>query len=692
MKQKRRGLWSRVICIFLILVMLPVQAMASEWPGMEAFQLPEELPDIPFDDVSQRSWYYPYVQVSYTLGLLTGTGGDRFSPNGTVPLTQGLAVAVRVYEKYWGIPDASADYGKPWYTYYIARAREYGILPESLTDVSLLRPATRAELAEILSRSLPEQELEAIHDVTTLPDYTEGDLYWNGVIALYRAGILMGNDDAGTFRPDSQIRRSELAAILSRLVRPEYRIPADPSAPEPSEPDTGMDAFALPESMPELPFPDVSTDAWHYPYIQAVYAMDLMQGVGDDRFSPNGTVALSQAVAVAVRIYEKYWGIPDTSADYGKPWYTYYMTRGAEYGILPESLAADPPGRPVTRAEVAEILYRSLPKEELAAVNQVEILPDYAPGDPYWTATAALYRAGVLTGHDEYGTFLPDSSIRRSELAATLTRLVRPEYRKLFTLTPYQKQVMETLVYGQSGAGRDLKAYRYGDGENVIILAFAIHGWEDNFSRDGQLLVDTAEDLMQVLEDRYDELVRSGDWSVYVLPCLNPDGLYDGWTCNGPGRCTTYRLDANGNNIYGVGIALNRSFPYRYQSRSDGRNYNGTAPLQAREAQALARFVQSVQGSGSNVLIDTHGWYRQTIVSGGQSGAIYRAFARYFPSNRYTSLSGGSGYFASWAAYVVGYDACLFEFPDVSSTQDFQNKGYGEDYINAICWLLQNYN
>lgn len=109
MKQKRRGLWSRIICIFLILVMLPVQAMASEWPGMEAFQLPEELPDIPFDDVSQRSWYYPYVQVSYTLGLLTGTGGDRFSPNGTVPLTQGLAVAVRVYEKYWGIPDASAD-------------------------------------------------------------------------------------------------------------------------------------------------------------------------------------------------------------------------------------------------------------------------------------------------------------------------------------------------------------------------------------------------------------------------------------------------------------------------------------------------------------------------------------------------------------------------------------------------------
>ena len=68
------------------------------------------------------------------------------------------------------------------------------------------------------------------------------------------------------------------------------------------------------------------------------------------------------------------------------------------------------------------------------------------------------------------------------------------------------------------------------------------------------------------------------------------------------------------------------------------------------------------------MLIDTHGWYRQTIVSGGENGPVYRAFDRYFPYNRYSSLSGGSGYFASWAAYVVGYDACLFEFPDVSST------------------------
>ena len=687
----RKHTWPiRLLCLLLVLALAPLQVLAEEWPGMDAFGLPEELPTPPFTDVSVHAWYYPYVRAQHTLGLMAGTGNDAFSPNGTVPLTQGLTVAVRVYEKYWGIPDTSAELGSPWYTYYINRAREYGILPQTLEGVSVFRAATRAELAEILSRSLPEVELEPIHQVDALPDYTSQDLYWNGVITLYRAGVLMGDDEAGTFRPDSNIRRSELSAILTRMVRPEYRI--QPDSPDPIVPDTGMDAFQLPEELPELPFVDVASNIWYYPYIQAAYAMELMNGMGNDRFTPNGTVQLSQTVAVAVRIYEKYWGIPDTSSEYARPWYTYYMDRAKEYGILPDSMAGSSPTGTVSRAEVAEILYRSLPSGELPNVNQIDSLPDYGPEDPYWSSVSALYRAGVLTGDDIYGTFRPNSNIRRSELAAILVRLVRPEYRKIFTLTPLPQEVIETIVYGKSGAGRELKAYRYGDGSNVLVAAFAIHGWEDNFNRDGQLLVDTAHDLMEALEQNYDALIKEGDWSVYVLPCLNPDGLYDGWTCNGPGRCTTYRLDANGNNVYGPGIDLNRSFPYRYQSRSDDRNYNGSAPLQAREAQALAKFVQSVKGSGSNVLIDTHGWYRQTIVSGGESGPVYRAFNRYFPQNRYTSLAGGSGYFASWAAYVEDYDACLFEFPDVSSTRDFENKGYGEDYVNAICWMLEHYN
>ena len=110
-----------------------------------------------------------------------------------------------------------------------------------------------------------------------------------------------------------------------------------------------------------------------------------------------------------------------------------------------------------------------------------------------------------------------------------------------------------------------------------------------------------------------------------------------------------------------------------------------------REALALAQFTQSVMGDGLNILIDTHGWYQQIIPSGDRSGTLFQTFSDYFPGNSYASLRSADGYYSAWAAYTLGYDACLFEFPHVSSAQDFQEKGYGQDYVDAICAILETY-
>ena len=84
-------------------------------------------------------------------------------------------------------------------------------------------------------------------------------------------------------------------------------------------------------------------------------------------------------------------------------------------------------------------------------MNQIDSLPDYGPEDPYWSSVSALYRAGVLTGDDIYGTFRPNSNIRRSELAAILVRLVRPEYRKIFTLTPSPRRSLRPSSMAKAG-------------------------------------------------------------------------------------------------------------------------------------------------------------------------------------------------------------------------------------------------
>jgi hypothetical protein len=50
------------------------------------------------------------------------------------------------------------------------------------------------------------------------------DPYGYEVYTFYRAGILQGNDANGTFAPGSSIKRSEVAAIIARMMEPANRL------------------------------------------------------------------------------------------------------------------------------------------------------------------------------------------------------------------------------------------------------------------------------------------------------------------------------------------------------------------------------------------------------------------------------------------------------------------------------------
>ena len=50
------------------------------------------------------------------------------------------------------------------------------------------------------------------------------DSYGAAVYKLYQAGVLTGNDEAGTFAPMTNIKRSEVAAIVNRMMHAENRI------------------------------------------------------------------------------------------------------------------------------------------------------------------------------------------------------------------------------------------------------------------------------------------------------------------------------------------------------------------------------------------------------------------------------------------------------------------------------------
>lgn len=177
----------------------------------------------PFRDVPARAWYRDDVYTAATMGLMQGTGSGYFTPLGNVTVAQAIALSVRLHLRSQGESDALVQ-GKPWYQVYVDYALDAGILTEQPAKSELDRAITRGEFAALLARSLPEEELEAINTVTSIPDVSKNDPYADAIYQLYRAGVFQGADGTGAFQPERTITRAETAAVVCRMADSSLRL------------------------------------------------------------------------------------------------------------------------------------------------------------------------------------------------------------------------------------------------------------------------------------------------------------------------------------------------------------------------------------------------------------------------------------------------------------------------------------
>ena len=255
----------------------------------------------------------------------------------------------------------------------------------------------------------------------------------------------------------------------------------------------------------------------------------------------------------------------------------------------------------------------------------------------------------------------------------------------MFYISPYLDKNIKEGTYGQSGlmykgaGGSQLKYYQIGRGDKHLFLNFAIHGFEDDYSYDGQELTYMADQFYNYLKDNMpDDLVNK--WTVYIMPSLNPDGEYSGWTNNGPGRTTLYSW-APGNQ----GIDMNRCFSVGYTRAYSARNYNGTQPFQAYEAQDIRDFILNNRGS-QNIVIDVHGWLNETI-GDNEIGRFYR---NEFGISKHIG-SYGAGYFVNWARSIGNTRSMLLELPPIYSHSQLVNNNYVGKFTNATMNLLRSF-
>ena len=171
--------------------------------------------------------------------------------------------------------------------------------------------------------------------------------------------------------------------------------------------------------------------------VEKAHKSGLINGKTATLYAPNDNMTVSEAVKLAACMHQLYHDGAVTLQNGPVQWYSTFMAYALANGII----EADLSGRAnevITRQEYVYIFYAALPAGEYTAINTIA---DNAIPDVPLTSTSkfaqriyTFYRAGILTGSDGLGTFNPTSNIKRSEVAAILTRMFDASARKVFSL------------------------------------------------------------------------------------------------------------------------------------------------------------------------------------------------------------------------------------------------------------------
>lgn len=181
---------------------------------------------------------------------------------------------------------------------------------------------------------------EAVEEPTETP-FEDTQDHWaeDYIDDLYNAGVVSGRSE-NAFEPNELITRAEVTKIA-------------------------MLAFehAVPESITESPFPDVSSDAWFGTYVTGAQDAEIIEGYPDGFFRPGQNINRVEVLKILIEAAGKDAAsaveatFPDTDAE---AWYAAYINYGIANSIVGGYTSGTlagmfAPANFATRAEVAKM-------------------------------------------------------------------------------------------------------------------------------------------------------------------------------------------------------------------------------------------------------------------------------------------------------------------------------------------------
>ena len=247
--------------------------------------------------------------------------------------------------------------------------------------------------------------------VTVLPtDVTKPGYTFLGWFTAYTGGV--------------QVRQIEATETGDKTFYARWQKTVLP--PPPVTPGTPVTP-ARPAAPVGLPFADVSGSDWFYNDVRYVYEKGIMDGTGADRFSPNAPLTRAMIVTILYRMA----GSPSVSgsSDFtdvaaGK-WFAKAVAWAAANGIVNGyGSGLFGPNDPVTREQLAAILYRYAVYGGMTAVTLEENLGGFAD-----TAQLSAYAIqamnwavgqGLINGSGS--NLVPKAQATRAQVAAIIHR------------------------------------------------------------------------------------------------------------------------------------------------------------------------------------------------------------------------------------------------------------------------------
>ncbi|MDO4749225.1 MAG: S-layer homology domain-containing protein [Eubacteriales bacterium] len=218
-------------------------------------------------------------------------------------------------------------------------------------------------------------------------------------------------------------------------------------------------------------FSDVPDGAWYEDYLEKCTWLEIINGMGDGTFQPNGTLTRGQFVKMLAIASELYTIKNDTSVSWAAP----YWNMLNEAGVLDweESAGMDSNGNvavnirpifpctkeslnaPITRYEMAYlingVLYSVFSENLVELRNPEKNILDYTSmPTAYKPAVAQAYGKGVLTGYTDT-SFQGDRYLTRAEATSVLCRLLWGSDRRAVS---FAEEIVPTFTPTDSFAFR----------------------------------------------------------------------------------------------------------------------------------------------------------------------------------------------------------------------------------------------